>query len=340
MGASAETNPAGTRQRRQSEAGAEALRAQKPTASPTQDDSASNAEGGAVKEAGHSGLEGSWTTGRMKFFSWKVILAVAIYACASIILTRFRYRKGLADEILQFKEGILQNQTMAALDTCFVTNSSDECDSICLAAEQASQVRFQFMQNMRQEYKFAGVAAELFDVARDSPAESRLETLKAKKSCLQILQSVDHSNTTVDKICAVLLLIGYTMAVSTIGMKACTKVFDILLAMIALDQEPLYPLIAAIFSILEPDLARKVFALYDGACSYLDSDACRGIVQVGTILLGAAFMIAPTSQICMGFSIAWWLLQVISVCGACELADLVLPPINGDRQSQGSVKSD
>jgi len=265
----------------------------------------------------------------MKLTCLKLFIALLVYAGVSILLVRFWYRRGLFRDIAELKGRILQDYTLSEFDKCSEVMASDgnkfhSCAKICTAAAEAAELRHKHMEDMREEYKFAGLAARLFDQTRGMPSESRIESLMAKKSCVRLLAHVDHSNKLVDYFCAGLLVIAYFISLTFLGTEVCTKLFQLLFSMLAIEEDPLYALAGVILTAIAPELVAPFHALYSSCSAMFDDRVTITILQLVLLACGVSFLIAPPGLGSAGLWLAWTLQKLVSLCALLETAGLVI----------------
>eukprot|EP00929_Paragymnodinium_shiwhaense_P107985 TRINITY_DN74317_c0_g1_i1.p1 TRINITY_DN74317_c0_g1~~TRINITY_DN74317_c0_g1_i1.p1 ORF type:complete len:314 (-),score=74.72 TRINITY_DN74317_c0_g1_i1:281-1222(-) len=136
---------------------------------------------------------------RVAFFALALVFAVV----ADVPLCRLNYNFQLLMSITPVKERLLASAGPCR-DTYLMT-APEGCADFCAQARTLSQDRQFFIHWARSWHPMGKVAAELFDGARDvQQDESRIEELFHKKTCGEVLKSVDKSNWGVNTLCVVL----------------------------------------------------------------------------------------------------------------------------------------
>mmetsp|Transcript_34607 Transcript_34607/g.62736 ORF Transcript_34607/g.62736 Transcript_34607/m.62736 type:complete len:310 (+) Transcript_34607:86-1015(+) len=153
---------------------------------------------------------------RAPFFA----LGLLALLVADVPLCRLNYQIQLATFVTPAKDGL--QTTAARCENVWAAGATGDCAAFCVDVRKLSEERHSIVMFVRHWHLLGRLAAEMFDDARDvMQGSERIDKLFEKKSCAQVLSSVDKSNTWVNIFCV--LLTG----VSIIGsFAAFSQVFD------------------------------------------------------------------------------------------------------------------
>jgi len=144
---------------------------------------------------------GSWIT-RICY----IAVGVVAFLAADVPLCRINYNLQLATFVTPRKTRLLNS--VGACESAMLTEASQlegsPCALFCAEVKELSRERLLTIKWARNWHIFGRLAAELFDETRGvQQGEDRIGQLFAKKTCLQVLRSVDKSNGFVNAMCAV-----------------------------------------------------------------------------------------------------------------------------------------
>jgi len=145
----------------------------------------------------HDSILGSFgfSLGRV---SWGALLVVSLVA-ADVPMCRVNYSLQLA-AVTQEKQAIAH--LASKCEGVFLRDSDDKCKDFCESVEIVSRMRTEAVKGARKYHIMGRKAAEIFDFLRlEKPGEEREQKLFEKKSCADVLKSVDKSNVKVNTIC-------------------------------------------------------------------------------------------------------------------------------------------
>lgn len=148
-----------------------------------------------------------------------VYVAVAFFSLvlADVPLCRLNYNFQLGTFVTPKKDQLIADFEQACTSAMLVTaqadvNGTEPCTSFCLASRELSEDRLWSVQWARRWHPVGRFAAVVFDDLRHvEQGADRIDDLFERKTCLQVLKSVDKSNFMVNCICV------FAIAVSLIG---------------------------------------------------------------------------------------------------------------------------
>lgn len=130
------------------------------------------------------------------------LLGVAALVVADIPLCRLDYNLQLTIWVTPKKNSLLESDVGVRCAGVMAAQAGQECADFCREARNLAQLRLDTILSARKWHPGGRVAAQLFDEARGvEQGSGRLDQLFAKKTCSQVLQSVDKSNMTVNILC-------------------------------------------------------------------------------------------------------------------------------------------
>jgi len=134
-----------------------------------------------------------------------VLVAIFCLIVADLPLCRLNYSATLMTYVTPPKNQLLASASSGIHSQCsdvFLDKASGPCTDFCTKAKELSQVRLDTVLWVRQYHMLGRVAAEVFDGTRGvEQGSDRIDDLFKKKTCKQVLQSVDKSNQLVNYIC-------------------------------------------------------------------------------------------------------------------------------------------
>lgn len=133
---------------------------------------------------------------RLVFF----LAGLACLALADLPLCRLNYSLTLVASVTPVKERLIS--TMGPCESVMASSATGQCQVFCSEVRSLSQERLGAILWARRWHIFGRIAAQVFDDARGvEQGQDRINDLFAKKSCAQVLRSVDKSNTMVNFMC-------------------------------------------------------------------------------------------------------------------------------------------
>jgi len=130
---------------------------------------------------------------------WALVALAALLA-ADVPLCRLNYQFQLAASVTPQKERLQMSAAMC--DNVWESNAGGQCAEFCQNVRKLSQERHASVMFVRKFHILGRWAAQLFDGTRGmEQGEKRMDDLFRKKTCVQVLRSVDKSNNVVNIIC-------------------------------------------------------------------------------------------------------------------------------------------
>jgi len=129
-------------------------------------------------------------------------LGLGFLLLADIPICRINYNLHLATFVTPKKQSLLtQSRTCEGI---MLSSSGGMCGEFCKEVRQLSEERHNSIMFARNWHVLGRYAAELFDDSRGvQQGAERIKTLFEKKSCVEVLRSVDRSNQMVNYLCIV-----------------------------------------------------------------------------------------------------------------------------------------
>jgi hypothetical protein len=151
-----------------------------------------------------------------RFFGRIVWLSIAVVGLllADIPLCRINYNVQLASTVTPVKEHLLYQFSEPCLDAT-EQSATGQCADFCRRARELSEERLEAVLWVRKWHLFGRWAAEMFDTTRGvEQGQERINDLVGRKTCLQVVESVDKSNFNVNAFCIFLTALCTVGAVS------------------------------------------------------------------------------------------------------------------------------
>jgi len=140
-----------------------------------------------------------------------LVLGCTALLLADIPICRVNYNLMLSHSVTP-KKLILLETSASACEGFMLRNAGGKCADFCQDVRQLAEERLAAIKWARNWHILGRVAAEMFDGKRGvEQGEDRIDTLFEKKSCAQVLRSVDKSNQMVNVfcyLCAVVSVMG------------------------------------------------------------------------------------------------------------------------------------
>eukprot|EP00933_Yihiella_yeosuensis_P022423 TRINITY_DN1765_c2_g1_i1.p1 TRINITY_DN1765_c2_g1~~TRINITY_DN1765_c2_g1_i1.p1 ORF type:complete len:316 (-),score=56.60 TRINITY_DN1765_c2_g1_i1:165-1112(-) len=145
-----------------------------------------------------------------------IAIGIICLLLADIALCRLNYNMQLAMFVTPPKDQLLQSPAASLCHNAFEASAIEQCTDFCAKARQVSEERLKSILWARNWHIMGRLAAQVFDDARDvSQGPERINQLFSKKTCAQVLKSVDKSNQFVNAFCMVVTgvaIIGFLAA--------------------------------------------------------------------------------------------------------------------------------
>jgi len=156
-----------------------------------------------------------------------IVIAVLGLLLADIPLCRINYNVQLASTVTPVKEHLLHQFSEPCLEAT-EQEASGQCVEFCQRARELSEDRLEAVLWVRKWHLFGRWAAEMFDTTRGvEQGQERINDLFGRKTCVQVIESVDKSNTCVNAFCIFLTALCTVGAVSAITAAIGTDVMNI-----------------------------------------------------------------------------------------------------------------
>lgn len=127
-------------------------------------------------------------------------LALALLLLADVPLCRINYQLQLAAFVTPRKDRLMSMSP--SCENTIIANAAGPCADFCSDVRHLSEERLSTILWARQWHLLGRVASELFDGTRGvQQGRDRIDALFRKKTCAQVLRSIDKSNVFVNCFC-------------------------------------------------------------------------------------------------------------------------------------------
>merc|ERR1712113_171385 len=131
------------------------------------------------------------------------LLGILAFLAADVPLCRINYNVQLATFVSPRKARLQSSVGMC--DSAYLGSAAGPCSDFCDEVKALSQERLATITFARNWHVLGRFAAQIFDDARGvEQGEQRIQELFQKKTCAQVLKSVDKSNQYVNIMCVIL----------------------------------------------------------------------------------------------------------------------------------------
>jgi len=142
--------------------------------------------------------------------SW-IVAGCGVLLLADLPLCRANYKMQLSLHVTPGKEELLP--AASACEGVFLRDAGTGCADFCQQVRLLSEERQSCVLFARKWHLLGRWAAQLFDQARDvQQDQSHVDKLFAKKTCAEVLRSVDRSNEAVDFLCSICAVLALLLA--------------------------------------------------------------------------------------------------------------------------------
>uniref|UniRef100_A0A7S0AAK8 Uncharacterized protein n=1 Tax=Pyrodinium bahamense TaxID=73915 RepID=A0A7S0AAK8_9DINO len=163
----------------------------------------------------HTGARRSWFAR-----SVYLILGLTALVIADVPLCRINYNLQLYSFVTPKKGKLLAMSRPC--EGIMHSTAGGECADFCTQVRHLSEERLAAIKWARNWHILGRIAAEIFDESRGvEQGTGRIDALFAKKTCLEVLRSVDKSNEAVNYFCLTVAVLSFMFAFA-----ALTSVFD------------------------------------------------------------------------------------------------------------------
>mmetsp|Transcript_5748 Transcript_5748/g.10260 ORF Transcript_5748/g.10260 Transcript_5748/m.10260 type:complete len:302 (-) Transcript_5748:180-1085(-) len=139
---------------------------------------------------------------------WLAVGVIALLA-ADLPLCRLNYQLQIGSYVTPRKEQLQQSDLPASCNSVYLRDAEDRCKDFCEEVRMLSEERMGAVMFARKWHVLGRWAAEVFDFARDvQQGPDHVKQLFEKKTCSDVLKSVDKSNVLVNSFCWVLAAVA------------------------------------------------------------------------------------------------------------------------------------